>query len=140
MTATLTASVADVLHKTALYVNHPVNASLADALDTATHGDTVLEQQAADALALVLRRRTCDLGWWDRSHTRAQVAARLADAALLIERDTAPVTRLCEMAGCSRRDATERSACGIFYICPPCWEQVEQLTAIYQAEDAEGGV
>jgi hypothetical protein len=44
--------------------------------------------------------------------------------------------RGCEMAGCDRRDATARSACGIFYICPPCWEQVEQLTAIYQAEDA----
>lgn len=47
--------------------------------------------------------------------------------------------RGCEMAGCDRRDATARSACGIFHVCPRCWEQVEQLTAIYQAEDAEGG-
>lgn len=45
--------------------------------------------------------------------------------------------RLCELGGCTRHDATARSACGIFYVCPPHWALIEQLTALYQAEDAE---
>lgn len=44
--------------------------------------------------------------------------------------------RLCELAGCDRHDATPHSACGTVYACPPCWAQIERLTAIYQGEDA----
>ncbi|WP_157253111.1 hypothetical protein [Nonomuraea typhae] len=38
--------------------------------------------------------------------------------------------RLCEVAGCDSHDARQRSACGIVYVCPSCWESVEALTAI----------
>ncbi|MEV1245159.1 hypothetical protein [Nonomuraea sp. NPDC049750] len=41
--------------------------------------------------------------------------------------------RLCELAGCDSHDATARSACGIVYVCSPCWEQIEQLTALGRA-------
>lgn len=40
---------------------------------------------------------------------------------------------LCELAGCDSYDATARSACGIFYVCSACWEQIEQLTLLWRA-------
>lgn len=75
-----TTTVTDVLHRTALYVNHPVNASLPDALRTATR-DQTLADQAAQQLADTLRLHPRDLAVWDVTRSRARVAAILRIAA-----------------------------------------------------------
>ncbi|MEU6781445.1 hypothetical protein ABZ912_19755 [Nonomuraea angiospora] len=85
-TATRPDTVADVLRKTAIYVNHPVNASLSEALHTATRGDSDMVTDAALALGTVLRRRVGELAWWDRSNTRAHVAGTLKVAAAAVKR------------------------------------------------------
>lgn len=86
------ARVADVLQKAARYVAQPVNASLPDALRTATRDD-LLVGEAVEALARRLRCHPRDIPMWDRSRSRAQVGGALADAALLAERAAAAVTR-----------------------------------------------
>jgi len=42
----------------------------------------------------------------------------------------------CQLAGCTSWNASPHHACGTVYACPPCWEQVERLTA--QAQSAGG--
>lgn len=39
------------------------------------------------------------------------------------------MSRTCELAGCTRTDATAHSACGTIYACPTCWTGIEQTTA-----------
>jgi hypothetical protein len=86
------ARIAAVLRQAACYAGQPVNASLPDALRTASR-DELLVSQAAEALARRLRCHPRDLAWWDRGRTRAQVSGALKDAALLVEHDAAAVTR-----------------------------------------------
>lgn len=86
------ARVAAVLRTAARYVAQPVNASLPDALRTATR-DELLVGEAVEALARRLRCHPRDVSMWDRRRTRAQVGGALADAALLAEHDAAAVTR-----------------------------------------------
>jgi hypothetical protein len=74
------ARIAAVLRRAARYASPPVNASLQDALRTASR-DELLVEQAAEALARRLRCHPRDLAWWDRGRTRAQVAGALKDAA-----------------------------------------------------------
>lgn len=74
------ATVADVLRRTASHVAQPVNASLADALRTATR-NPALAQQAVQRLASVLRLHPRDLPMWDVTRARSDVAAILRIAA-----------------------------------------------------------
>lgn len=83
---TTTATVADVLRRTAAHTAAPVNASLSEALHTAARGNHTLATHAAETLARVLHRHVRDLGWWDRSHTRGYVATTLTVAASAVTR------------------------------------------------------
>jgi hypothetical protein len=74
------ARIAALLRRAARYAGQPVNASLSDALRTASR-DELLVGEAAEALARRLRCHPRDLAWWDRGRTRAQVAGALKDAA-----------------------------------------------------------
>jgi hypothetical protein len=50
---------------------------------------------------------------------------------------TGIASRQCEMDACTNRGARARSASGIYYVCDPCWEVVEQMTAQHLAEQTE---
>jgi hypothetical protein len=45
------------------------------------------------------------------------------------------MTRPCQVGRCNRHDATRRTTS--LYACTTCWAGIEQLTTIYQAEEAE---
>jgi hypothetical protein len=45
------------------------------------------------------------------------------------------VTRLCEVAGCDRRDAEPFQACGTYYVCLPCRVEIESMSAELREEE-----
>ena len=46
-------------------------------------------------------------------------------------------SRQCEIAACTNHGAVARSASGIVYACPSCWEPIEQDTSRHLAEQPE---
>lgn len=77
------------------------------------------------------------LGWSDRE-AEAQAMDRLAElaaeAAAWLRGGT--VTRLCEVGSCDRSDAEPFQACGTYYVCPADRARIENLSVIYQEQDA----
>jgi hypothetical protein len=84
-TTLATSSVADILDRAARHVAQPINASLPEALRTATR-DPHLAEQAVQQLADTLKLHPRDLPLWDVTRPRNHVAKILRIAAGVVAR------------------------------------------------------